>query len=124
MIGASQFTVQVSGKTVFIPDTSVLPVHNVPVVQAGLDLAGDIDVRKTAAAIRGAISKMDLDPAGRIAIAFTWAGDPEFSRLEAMGKAIMAALGDGRRVEQPAAVDDRRRHRQDARPAAGTTNST
>lgn len=96
VIGASQFTVQVSGKTVFIPDTSVLPVHNVPVVQAGLELGGDIDVAKTAAAIRAAISKMDLDPAGRLAIAFTWAGDPEFSRLEAMGKAIMSALGEGR----------------------------
>jgi ethanolamine utilization protein EutA len=70
-------------------------VHNVPVVQAGLDLSGDIDVTRTAAAIRAAISKMDLDPAGRLAIAFTWAGDPEFSRLEAMGKAIMAALGEG-----------------------------
>ena len=35
VIGASQFTVQVSGKTVFLPDPGVLPVHNVPVVQAG-----------------------------------------------------------------------------------------
>ena len=40
-------------------------------------------------------SKMDLDPAARLAIAFTWEGDPEFSRLEAMGKAIVAALGQG-----------------------------
>jgi ethanolamine utilization protein EutA len=95
VIGASQFTVQVSGKTIFLPDQSVLPVHNVPVVQAGLDLSGDIDVDKTAAALKAAIAKMDLDPAGRLAIAFTWAGDPEFSRLEAMGKSIIAALGDG-----------------------------
>ena len=95
VIGASQFTVQVSGKTVFIPDTSVLPVHNVPVVQADLDLSGDIDVKTTADAIRGAISKMDLETDQRLAIAFTWAGDPEFSRLEAMGKAIMSALGTG-----------------------------
>src|SRR5262245_23874145 len=40
VIGASQFTVQVSGKTIFLPNPSVLPVHNVPVVHAGLDLAG------------------------------------------------------------------------------------
>ena len=95
VIGASQFTVQVSGKTVFLPDPGILPVHNIPVVQAGLDLTGDIDVTQTAQALRQAISKMDLDPASRLAIAFTWAGDPEFSRLEAMGKAIIAALGDG-----------------------------
>ena len=45
-----------------------------------------------AGAIRAGIDKMDLDPAGRLAIAFTWAGDPEFSRLEAAGKAIIAGL--------------------------------
>ena len=96
VIGASQFTVQVSGKTIFLPeDQSALPVHNVPVVQAGLDLSADkIDVAATAAAIRSAIDKMDLDPAAPMAIAFTWAGDPEFSRLEAMGQAIIEALGD------------------------------
>ena len=95
VIGASQFTVQVSGKTIFLPDPTVLPVHNIPVVQANLDLTGDIDVDDTAAAIRGAMDKMDLDPAARIAIAFTWAGDPEFSRLEAAGRAIIKALGAG-----------------------------
>ncbi len=95
VIGASQFTVQVSGKTVFLPNPELLPIHNVPVVQAGLDLSGDIDVEKTADQLRAALSKMDLDPSNRFAVAFTWAGDPEFSRLESMGKAIMSALGDG-----------------------------
>jgi ethanolamine utilization protein EutA len=95
VIGASQFTVQVSGKTVFLPDPDLLPVHNVPVVQVSLDLGDTIDVDETAARLRAGMSKMDLDPAARLAIAFTWTGDPEFSRLEAMGKAILAALGDG-----------------------------
>ena len=95
VIGASQFTVQVSGKTVFLPKPELLPIHNVPVVQAGLSLPDEIDVDATAAKLRAAMSKMDLDPSGRLAIAFTWEGDPEFSRLEAMGRAIIAALGDG-----------------------------
>ena len=54
-----------------------------------------IDVDATAAAIKSAMSKMDLDPGQRLAIAFTWEGDPEYSRLEAMGRAIMRALGSG-----------------------------
>ena len=62
VIGASQFTVQVSGKTIFLPDTSVLPVHNIPVVQVAIDLSGDIDVGRMAAAIRDGIARMDLDP--------------------------------------------------------------
>ncbi|MDP2267560.1 MAG: ethanolamine ammonia-lyase reactivating factor EutA, partial [Deltaproteobacteria bacterium] len=43
VIGASQFTVQVSGKTIYLSDRTVLPVHNVPVVRVDLDLSGDID---------------------------------------------------------------------------------
>ena len=95
VIGASQFTVQVSGKTVFLPNPELLPVHNVPVVQAGFSLPQVIDVDATAAAIKSAMSKMDLDPGQRLAIAFTWEGDPEYSRLEAMGRAIIKALGAG-----------------------------
>ena len=49
VIGASQFTVQVSGKTIYLPDPGVLPVHNVPVVHVGLDLAGDSTGALTAA---------------------------------------------------------------------------
>lgn len=95
VIGASQFTVQVSGKTVFLPDPQALPVHNVPVVQVALDLADVIDVEATAARLRAGMSKMDLDPSARLALGFSWEGDPEFSRLDAMGRAIIAALGAG-----------------------------
>ena len=35
VIGASQFTVQVSGKTIYLPDVSVLLVHHAPVVARG-----------------------------------------------------------------------------------------
>ena len=54
VIGASQFTVQVSGKTIYLPkdQKGVLPVHNIPVVQIGMDLsdaiaAPDIDRKST-----------------------------------------------------------------------------
>ena len=43
VIGASQFTVQVSGKTIYLPDADVLPVHNIPVVHLGIDFAGNMD---------------------------------------------------------------------------------
>ena len=38
VIGASQFTVQVSGKTIYLPRPGLLPVHNVPVVHVGRGL--------------------------------------------------------------------------------------
>ena len=92
VIGASQFTVQVSGKTIFLPDTSVLPVHNVPVVHIGLDLAGPIDPDAMVAAIHKSLEELDLDPTDRMAIAFSWHGDPEHARLAAAGRAIVRAV--------------------------------
>lgn len=92
VIGASQFTVQVSGKTIYLSDSKVLPVHNVPVVHVTLDLSGTIDARLVASAIREAAQRMDLPPTAQMAVAFTWAGDPEFSRLQAIGQGIVAAV--------------------------------
>src|SRR5262249_50433428 len=51
VIGASQFTLQVSGKTIHLPRPGVLPVRNVPVVPIGLDLGGAIDGAAITAAI-------------------------------------------------------------------------
>jgi ethanolamine utilization protein EutA len=92
VIGASQFTVQVSGKTIHLPDADVLPVHNVPVVHVGLDLASDTGLAQMADAIRAGIAHMDLAPSAQMAIAFGWHGDPEYARLKAAATAIAQAL--------------------------------
>jgi len=92
VIGASQFTVQVSGKTIYLPDPYVLPVHNVPVVLVGLDAAPDIDRDRLAEAVRAGIAEIDLDRSGRVAIAFAWRGDPEHARLKAAAEGILRAL--------------------------------
>jgi ethanolamine utilization protein EutA len=98
VIGASQFTVQVSGKTIFLPDPGVLPLHNVPVVHAGLDLAGDFDPAALTASIRTGLARLDLSPDSRMAIAFAWHGDPDYARIAAAGRAIVAAVApDGAR---------------------------
>ena len=91
VIGASQFTVQVSGKTIYLPDPYVLPVRNVPVVHIAMD-AGRLDRERIGADIRGGLAEIDLDNVPGAAIAFTWRGDPEHSRMRAAGEAIVAAL--------------------------------
>lgn len=101
VIGASQFTVQVSGKTIYLPNENVLPVHNVPVVHAGVDLAGDIDGDALVASINAKLAQMDLEPSSRVAVAFTWAGDPEHYRLKAVAHAIMRAVAPSGRRDHP-----------------------
>jgi ethanolamine utilization protein EutA len=92
VIGASQFTVQVSGKTIYLPDPYVLPVHNVPVVRVVLDTSGDVDADRLAGAVRAGLEEVDLDRGGRVAIAFGWRGDPEHSRLKAAAEGILRAI--------------------------------
>jgi ethanolamine utilization protein EutA (predicted chaperonin) len=92
VIGASQFTVQVSGKTIYLPDPYVLPVHNVPVVRVGLEAGGDIDPDRLAGSIRSRLQEVDLGRNARVAIAFSWHGDPEHARLKAAGEGILRAL--------------------------------
>jgi ethanolamine utilization protein EutA len=92
VIGASQFTVQVSGKTIYLPDPYVLPIHNIPVVRVELGSSGAIDPGRLGAAIRAGIEEIDLERNPRVAIAFSWRGDPEHSRLKAAGEGILHAL--------------------------------
>ena len=67
VIGASQFTVQVSGSTIGIG--AGLPLRNVPVVRLGADARGD----------------------GALALAVTWTGEPEHARIRALGERVAAA---------------------------------
>jgi ethanolamine utilization protein EutA len=89
VIGASQFTVQVSGKTIYVPDAGVLPVHNVPVLHLGVDISGPIDPEQVAAALHDSAAMLDLVSGAPLAIAFKWQGEPEHARLFALASAIM-----------------------------------
>jgi len=92
VIGASQFTVQVSGKTIYLPDPYVLPVRNVPVVRVEPGATGEIDREFIAASVHAGAEEIDFDNVPGIAVAFTWLGDPEHSRLTAAAAGILSAL--------------------------------
>ena len=99
VIGASQFTVQVSGKTIYLPPDGSLPVHNVPVIQVGMDLSDDLAPADVTKRILDKIGQLDLEPSARMAIAFSWHGDPEYSRLASAARAIKDAVApDGKRT--------------------------
>ncbi|NNE38929.1 MAG: reactivating factor for ethanolamine ammonia lyase, partial [Gammaproteobacteria bacterium] len=100
VIGASQFTVQVSGKTIYLSHQDILPVHNIPVVQLHLDLSEEINESSVCQAIRDGMNRIDLAVDSCVAVAFTWQGDPEYSRLSAMANGIMTAVvRDGSRTQ-------------------------
>ncbi len=96
VIGASQFTVQVSGKTIYLPDPYVLPVRNVPVVRVALEPSGRIEPEQLVAAVRAGMEDVDVDNNSCVAIAFGWHGEPEHRRLKSAGEAILAGLAPWR----------------------------
>jgi ethanolamine utilization protein EutA len=96
VIGASQFTVQVSGKTIYLPKPELLPLHNVPVVHVEIE-----STETDAAAICVKLNEMDLAPDAQLAIAFAWTGDPEHKRLTSAARAIMEATAPNGRRHQP-----------------------
>jgi ethanolamine utilization protein EutA len=107
VIGASQFTVQVSGKTIYLSDQGTLPVHNIPVVHVHLDPSSGPDEDTLTSEIEAGLQRLDLDPGARMALAFPWSGDPEYSLLATAGRAILRAVApDGARNNLLALVID------------------
>jgi len=93
VIGASQFTVQLSGKTIHISPAAALPVHNVPVIFPALEDAQDGNPKIIAAAVHGALRRMDLEPRQTVAVAIKWRGDPYYRRLRNLADGLALALG-------------------------------
>lgn len=93
VIGASQFSVQVSGNTIFITDEGTLPLRNVPVAHLAMDLSGPIDSDEVAQSVRSALVRLDAESGNApVAIAFTWAGEPFHHRLHALAKGLRGGL--------------------------------
>ncbi|GAA4336718.1 ethanolamine ammonia-lyase reactivating factor EutA [Pigmentiphaga soli] len=105
VIGASQFTVQVSGKTIHISPRAELPLHNVPVVFPALPKDGDFDPGLVRTEVLGALQRMDLDAGQTIAIAIAWHGDPHYQRLRNLVDGLAAALGAGSELPVVLMVD-------------------
>jgi ethanolamine utilization protein EutA len=93
-VGASQYTIQVSGSTIFVDPPAVLPVHNVPVVLLDGCLGNpEIDPDEVASELRAAISRtVGYDHAGQVAVAMRWAGSATYRRLEALTAGLEAGL--------------------------------
>jgi ethanolamine utilization protein EutA len=93
VIGASQFTVQVSGNTIALSNEAMLPLHNLAVIHPELDLSGPIDAAVVTAGIRDSATRLDLvEGEHPMAFAFRWGGDPLYDRLRALAEGIRNAI--------------------------------
>src|SRR5262249_8180349 len=60
VIGAAQFSVQISGNTILIADPDKLPLQNLPVLACNFALGDDVDAAAIADVVRAALSRADF----------------------------------------------------------------
>ncbi|MEV7680108.1 ethanolamine ammonia-lyase reactivating factor EutA [Streptomyces sp. NPDC088341] len=94
VLGASQYTVRVSGNTIHISDPDLLPLHNLRVVRPEVELADTVDPHAVADAIGKHLARLDADPADVLVLGFRWSGLPSFPRLDAFVEGIRRGLSE------------------------------
>ncbi|HUP96336.1 MAG TPA: ethanolamine ammonia-lyase reactivating factor EutA [Usitatibacter sp.] len=93
-IGASEYSVQLSGNTVYISNPgTLLPRKNLQVLQPDVSLAETIEPVRVTQAIRRHFEAFDLrEGEAEVALAFRWQGEPAYARLAALAQGIVEAL--------------------------------
>ena len=93
-LGASEYSVQLSGNTSYISKPGeLLPRRNLQVLQPSYVCAESIDADKLAKAIRAHFTAFDLiEGEGEVALALRWRGAPSYERILAFAEGIRHGL--------------------------------
>jgi ethanolamine utilization protein EutA len=94
VIGASQYTTQVSGSTIYVSPLEALPLRNLPVIAPAFALDDeDIDTAAVASAIQAVLKRLDLaDGDTPVAVFVPWRGSATFQRLDAFCEGVADGL--------------------------------
>lgn len=105
VVGASEYSVQVSGNTIYISDSRLLPMRNLQVLRPDYELTGPIEPDALASAIAEHFRRFDLvEGEADVALAFRWGGDPEYGRMEAFLEGLIRGLPNTIRRRRPIVV--------------------
>jgi ethanolamine utilization protein EutA len=93
-VGASEYSVQLSGNTIYITSPGdLLPRKNLQVLQPPYECGEDILPAELAGAIRGHFSAFDLEEgAVEVALALRWRGAPSYPRIAAFAQGIAQGM--------------------------------
>ncbi|GAA5133106.1 ethanolamine ammonia-lyase reactivating factor EutA [Pseudonocardia adelaidensis] len=93
-LGASEYSVQLSGNTCWISDPdALLPRRNLQVLRPAYEPGEDVDSAAVAAAIRRHLAALDAGVTD-VALAMTWTGPPRYRRLIAFARGLRNGLAD------------------------------
>ncbi|MFC1962967.1 ethanolamine ammonia-lyase reactivating factor EutA, partial [Chloroflexota bacterium] len=92
VIGAAQYTVQVSGSTIFLSRGNILPLRDLQVVAPRLDVKR-VSVKSIESSIHEAFRQLDLEIDEKpVAVALRWEAGPSYPLLRILAQGIAGAL--------------------------------
>ena len=94
VVGASQYTIQLSGSTIYVAPLDAVPLRNVPVIAPELPLAGEtIDPAAVARATETMLKRLDLACGEQpVAVFVPWRGSATFQRLDAFCRGVVEGM--------------------------------
>lgn len=94
VVGASQYSIQLSGSTIFVSPDDVLPLRNIPVIAPQLALDDEqLNEQALADAIGVALRRLDLSDGDRpVALCFDWSGSASYQRTHAFLNGVTQGL--------------------------------
>ena len=93
-LGASEYSVQLSGNTIYISSPGeLLPRKNLQVLQPRVPMGDAVDPAAVASAIRDHLERFDVvEGENEIALALRWRGTPSYPRVAGLARGIVEAL--------------------------------
>ena len=93
-LGASEYSVQLSGNTIYLSKPAeLLPRKNLQVLQPPFTFADAVDPADVATAIREHFQRFDVvEGESELALAFRWRGAPAYPRIAGLARGIVAAM--------------------------------
>jgi ethanolamine utilization protein EutA len=92
-LGLSEYSVQLSGNTIYVSDPeTLLPCRNLRVVEPDLTLPQEVDAGAVGAAIAAVLGKLEESEQDAIALALRWQGEPAYRRIRALAEGIIQGL--------------------------------
>jgi ethanolamine utilization protein EutA len=94
VVGASQYTIQVSGSTIYIEPQSILPLKNIAVITPALPLEAEVlDSQAIADGVRSALKRFDLHHGEQaVAVCYSWHPSATFARMDAFCRGIIDGM--------------------------------
>ncbi|MFQ0815151.1 ethanolamine utilization protein EutA [Brucella anthropi] len=93
VVGASQYTVQVSGSTIYVEPLAMLPMRNIPVIKPAFAFDEEIAPLGVAEAVREALKRLDLEHGDSpVGVCYEWKGSASYRRLDGFCRGIIDGL--------------------------------